>query len=84
MFTIETNTIFDLSSVIINHVYLFAGSKTYPFLKHFGDDGAVPLEDMLYLNSTLENSNLTILHDNHGDLMTNNEFKENVKAILNE
>ncbi len=81
--SIEIVTQFLLKPNIVNQAILFGGSKGFPTLNNFGDDGVVPLNDMQNLNNNLNNSKLYIINKNHGELIIDENFKKVVKGELN-
>ncbi len=82
--SIEADTSFSIQSDIVTESVLFAGTKGYFGLNHFGGDGVVPLNDMQTLNSYLDGSSLYTINTNHGDLITDSNVKSTIRGELNE
>ncbi|KKP28197.1 MAG: Subtilisin-like protein serine protease [Parcubacteria group bacterium GW2011_GWA2_31_28] len=80
--SIATNTSFSIKSNIVTKSILFAGTKGYFGLNHFGDDGVIPLSDMQAINSYLDNSSLYLINVNHGDLITDSNVRSNIRGEL--
>lgn len=78
---------FDLSSVNLDAIYLFGGTKERPFTSIVSNnDGAVPTSDITYINNSISHSqgDVILKHETHRNLIEDNSIKKRIKEVLNE
>ncbi|MFW6233569.1 MAG: hypothetical protein ACOC3Z_02820 [Nanoarchaeota archaeon] len=77
----DSDSSFNIMDFAKNY-YLFLGSETYVGLKHFQDDGAVPIKDMENLASDLTDSELYKIKKNHGEIIEEKKVLEIITEKL--